>query len=202
MWISVKTAGAAALALLVLSACVADQNYSSRGLNESSFPMRWHHVPQADEWETAGLAALESHAAILPEIVPADIDRWCPAYPDADAAQRSAFWLGLMSSLARHESTWNEAAVGGGGRWFGLVQISPATARGYGCQATSGPALLDGAANVSCALRIWAHTVPRDGVIADGREGIAADWGPMHPSQSRKREDIRAWVREQPYCQG
>ena len=139
MWISVKTAGAAALALLVLSACVADQNYSSRGLNESSFPMRWDHVPQADEWETAGLAALESHAAILPEIVPADIDRWCPAYPDADAAQRSAFWLGLMSSLARHESTWNEAAVGGGGRWFGLVQISPATARGYGCQATSGP---------------------------------------------------------------
>ena len=88
MWISVKTAGAAALALLVLSACVADQSYSSRGVNESSFPMRWDHVPQADEWETAGLAALESHAAILPEIVPADIDRWCPAYPDADAAQR------------------------------------------------------------------------------------------------------------------
>lgn len=192
----------AALALALLSGCVNGQNYSTRGLSDDRFPMRWDHVPQAEAWEVAGLAALDSHAAILPETVPADIERWCPAYPQANETERAAFWLGLMSSLARHESTWNQEAVGGGGRWFGLVQISPATARGYGCQATSGQALLDGAANVSCALRIWAHTVPRDGVVADGRQGIAADWGPMHPSQSRKREDIRAWVRDQPYCQG
>ena len=202
MWKSLKTASAVALTLMLLAGCIGGESYSTRGLNADSFPMRWDHVPQADEWEVAGLAALDSHAAILPDIVPADIDRWCPAYPDANDAQRSAFWLGLMSSLARHESTWNEAAVGGGGRWFGLVQISPATARTYGCQASSAQALLDGGANVSCALRIWAETVPRDGVIAEGRKGIAADWGPLHPSQARKREDIRTWVRAQPYCQG
>ncbi|MDA0187884.1 MAG: transglycosylase SLT domain-containing protein, partial [Proteobacteria bacterium] len=195
MWKSLKTASAVALTLMLLAGCIGGESYSTRGLNADSFPMRWDHVPQADEWEVAGLAALDSHAAILPDIVPADIDRWCPAYPDANDAQRSAFWLGLMSSLARHESTWNEAAVGGGGRWFGLVQISPATARTYGCQASSAQALLDGGANVSCALRIWAETVPRDGVIAEGRKGIAADWGPLHPSQARKREDIRTWVR-------
>ncbi|MDA0924837.1 MAG: transglycosylase SLT domain-containing protein [Proteobacteria bacterium] len=202
MWKSLKTASAVALTLMLLAGCIGGESYSTRGLNADSFPMRWDHVPQADAWEVAGLAALDSHAAILPDIVPADIDRWCPAYPDANDAQRSAFWLGLMSSLARHESTWNEAAVGGGGRWFGLVQISPATARTYGCQASSAQALLDGGANVSCALRIWAETVPRDGVIAEGRKGIAADWGPLHPSQARKREDIRTWVRAQPYCQG
>lgn len=202
MWNSLKTASAVALTLMLLAGCIGGESYSTRGLNADSFPMRWDHVPQADAWEVAGLAALDSHAAILPDIVPSDIDRWCPAYPDANDAQRSAFWLGLMSSLARHESTWNEAAVGGGGRWFGLMQISPATARNFGCQASSAQALLDGEANVSCALRIWAETVPRDGVIAEGRKGIAADWGPLHPSQARKREDIRTWVRAQPYCQG
>lgn len=202
MWNSLKTASAVAITLMLLAGCIGGESYSTRGLNADSFPMRWDHVPQADAWEVAGLAALDSHAAILPDIVPADIDRWCPAYPDANDAQRSAFWLGLMSSLARHESTWNEAAVGGGGRWFGLMQISPTTARNFGCQASSGQALLDGEANVSCALRIWAETVPRDGVIAEGRKGIAADWGPLHPSQARKREDIRTWVRAQPYCQG
>lgn len=202
MWNSLKTASAVALTLMLLAGCIGGESYSTRGLNADSFPMRWDHVPQADAWEVAGLAALDSHAAILPDIVPSDIDRWCPAYPDANDAQRSAFWLGLMSSLARHESTWNEAAVGGGGRWFGLMQISPTTARSYGCQASSAQALLDGEANVSCALRIWAETVPRDGVIAEGRKGIAADWGPLHPSQARKREDIRTWVRAQPYCQG
>ena len=202
MWNSLKTASAVALILMLLAGCIGGESYSTRGLNADSFPMRWDHVPQADAWEVAGLAALDSHAAILPDIVPADIDRWCPAYPDANDAQRSAFWLGLMSSLARHESTWNEAAVGGGGRWFGLMQISPTTARNFGCQASSGQALLDGEANVSCALRTWAETVPRDGVIAEGRKGIAADWGPLHPSQARKREDIRTWVRAQPYCQG
>ena len=202
MWNSLKTASAVAITLMLLAGCIGGESYSTRGLNADSFPMRWDHVPQADAWEVAGLAALDSHAAILPDIVPADIDRWCPAYPDANDAQRSAFWLGLMSSLARHESTWNEAAVGGGGRWFGLMQISPTTARNFGCQASSGQALLDGEANVRCALRIWAETVPRDGVIAEGRKGIAADWGPLHPSQARKREDIRTWVRAQPYCQG
>ena len=88
--------------------------------------------------------------------------------------------------------------MGGDGRWFGLVQISPATARGYGCDARSGEALKDGSANLSCAIRIWAETVPRDGVVSAGGGGIAADWGPM--VQTRKREDMRAWVRQQDYC--
>lgn len=190
------------MCLSLLSACLAVPSVSTRGAQDDSFPMRWDHIPTAPQWEAAGRVALESHAAVLPALVPDDIDSWCPAYEQADQARREAFWLGLVSALARHESTWQETAVGGNGRWFGLVQISPATARGYGCQATTGAALLDGSANISCALRIWAQTVPRDGVVAQGRRGIAADWGPMHPSQSTKREDIRSWVQDQPYCRG
>ncbi len=164
--------------------------------------MRWAHVPGHEAWEAASFAALDTHAAILPTIVPDDIDEWCPAYTDNDLEERREFWVGLMSTLARHESTWNPTVVGGGGRWFGLVQISPATARFYQCEATSGQALLDGADNVSCAYRIWATTVPRDNMVSRGNRGVAADWGPMHSSQSHKREDMRRWIRQQSFCQG
>jgi len=125
---------------------------------------------------------------------------WCPGYAGAGTDQRAAFWAGLFSALAEHESTWNPAAVGGGGRWFGLVQIAPATARSYDCDAETGDALRDGAENLACAVRIAAQTVPRDGVVATGRGGLAADWGPF--MNAGKRADMAAWTRVQPYCQG
>jgi len=163
-------------------------------------PMGWDHRPEATLWTEASLDALASHGATLPAIVPADIEHWCPAYPEAPLAQRQAFWAGLFSALAKYESTWNPSAVGGGGRWFGLVQIAPATARAYGCAAQSGNALKDGAANLRCAIRIAARTVPRDGVVAAGGGGVAADWGPM--AVASKREQIAAWTRAQGYCRG
>lgn len=167
----------------------------------ASLPVtKWDHRTEAPLWTEASLNALRSHGAPLVSLVPADAESWCPGYDTATPAEREAFWVGLLSALAEHESTWNPSAVGGGGRWFGLVQISPATARGYGCQAGSGDALKDGTMNLSCAIRIWANTVSRDGVIAAGGGGVAADWGPFH--QSRKREAMKAWTRAQPYCQG
>lgn len=189
----------ALICLVALSGCALSPFGASHASEEVAV-MRWAHVDGHQAWETAAFAALDSHAAVLPTLVPEDIDSWCPGYADNDLEERRQFWVGLMSALARHESTWSPDVVGGGGRWFGLVQISPATARHYGCQATSGAALLDGAANTSCALRIWAATVPRDMRVADGNRGVAADWGPMHSSQSHKRDDIRDWVGAQPFC--
>ena len=111
---------------------------------------------------------------------------------------RAAFWVGLMSALAKHESTYRQTAVGGGGRWYGLLQILPATARGYKCNDPSREGLKVGTRNLSCAVRIMATTVPRDQVVSAGMRGVAADWGPFH--SSRKREDMRKWVRSQEYC--
>ena len=94
-----------------------------------------------------------------------------------------------------------QTAIGGGGRWHGLLQILPGTARSYGCEARSGAALRNGGATLSCALRIMAVTVRRDGVV-HGRgsswQGVSADWGPMR-SQS-KRADIANWTRSMPAC--
>lgn len=195
--------GASVTAVLSLTACNALSDISFPGFAREPAVveapvMRWDHRPDGESWTATAFAALDTHASVLPTLVPADIAQWCPAYPEAPLENREAFWTGLMSALARHESTWNQQAVGGGGRWFGLVQISPATARHYGCQATSGQALLDGDANISCAMRIWATTVPRDGVVAASRGGVAADWGPF--VQAPKREEMRQWISSQPYC--
>lgn len=162
--------------------------------------MRWSHRREADHWSRAARAALRSHASALPRTVPKDIDDWCPAYTTNDTSGREAFWIGLLSALAKHESTFRPTAVGGGGKWYGLMQILPATARGYGCRATSRSALKRGSANLQCALRIMAMTVSRDRVVSYGMRGVAADWGPFH--NSAKRKDMMAWTREQPFCSG
>jgi len=161
--------------------------------------MAWDHRPEGQDWTEATLAALQAEGAPLLSQVPGDIGHWCPAYVAAGPEQRAAFWAGLLSALARFESTWNPEAVGGGGRWFGLVQISPATARHYGCDADSGGALTDGAANLSCAVEIASETVLRDGVVAAGG-GLAADWGPF--TSAEKRGQMQEWVSSQSYCQG
>jgi len=163
--------------------------------------MRWQHMAGNALWTRAAFSALKDHGKPLVDMVPRDIANWCPAYPTNNDAQRRAFWVGYMSALSKHESTYKPWAVGGGGRWYGLLQILPATARGYKCTAGTGEALKSGAANLSCGVRIMAHTVQRDGVI-HGRDskwrGVSADWGPMR-SES-KRRDMANWLKRQNYC--
>jgi len=162
---------------------------------------RWSHRAEARLWTRAALSALKAHGRPLVTMVPRDIAKWCPAYTTAGPDQRGAFWVGFMSALAKHESTYKPTAVGGGGKWYGLLQILPATARGYHCVARSGNALKHGPSNLSCAVRIMAVTVPRDGVI-HGHDrkwrGVSADWGPMR--SRAKRADMAGWLRRQSYC--
>lgn len=158
----------------------------------------WDHKEEGRAWTKSALTALDRHGAVLVKTVPADIDAYCPGYQTAGPEGRKAFWVTFLSALAKHESTWRADASGGGGQWHGLLQISPATARGYGCRAGTAGALKDGGANLSCALRIMAVTVPRDGVISAGMRGVAADWGPFH--QASKRSDIQRITRNAAAC--
>jgi len=162
--------------------------------------LRWDNHPRGTRWSIAIMNALRTHGRGLVYVVLADIEAWCPAYESGDDDQRAAFWAGLVSALAWHESTHRPTAVGGGGLWFGLTQIAPPTADWRNCEVTTGEGLLDGPANLRCAIRIMAITVPRDGVVSAGMRGVAADWGPFH--SSRKREDMRQWVSRQDYCRG
>jgi hypothetical protein len=160
--------------------------------------LRWDGHSQDMDWTLATMAALRGPGASLARTVPRDIADWCPGYEAAGTGQRRAFWAGLVSALAWHESTHR----GRGGRRRALVRAGADLA---GDGALSGlPGDLGrgapgrGPANLRCGLRIMGATVPRDGVVSRGMRGVAADWGPFH--STRKREDMRQWLRAQDYC--
>ena len=162
---------------------------------------RWEFRRDGSLWTRVSLAAVHSHGKVLLETVPNDIDEWCPAYPDNDAEDRAAFWAGLLSTLSRYESTWNPSAVGGGGQWFGLLQIYPPTAEFRDCRVQTGRELKNGADNLNCAVRIMAITVPRDMSISENSSrwrGVAADWGPIRNDWMRR--DMQRYTKRQTYC--
>ncbi|MEO0915654.1 MAG: transglycosylase SLT domain-containing protein [Pseudomonadota bacterium] len=169
---------------------------------DNSLPRaRWEHRADGPLWTRVVLSAVESHGADLLTVVPDDVTEWCPAYVDNDAKARAAFWAGFVSTLARYESTWNPRAVGGNGRWFGLMQIYPPTAEFRDCRVQTGEGLKSGADNLNCAIRIMNITVPRDNAISskDTRwRGVAADWGPIRNDWMRR--DMQNYTKRQVYC--
>jgi hypothetical protein len=174
---------------------------SELSMNDFQPAMRWDHRQEAPEWTGLTLVAVAGEDEKLADDVPADIAAWCPGYPTATLAERRLFWVGLLSALAKHESTWNPRASGGGGKWIGLTQIAPSTARQYGCEARSSAALKDGAANLACAVEIMADNVAADGMVAGNRGtlGLGRDWAPFR--KASKRADMAKWVSSQAYCQ-
>ncbi len=169
---------------------------------DNNFPRaRWEHRSLGPLWTRVVISAVETHGSELLETVPRDIDDWCPAYAENDAGDRAAFWAGFVSTLSRYESTWNPRAVGGGGRWFGLMQIYPPTAEFRDCRVRTGEDLKRGSDNLNCAIRIMNVTVPRDNAISvkDGRwRGVAADWGPIRNDWMRR--DMQRYTKRQVYC--
>lgn len=162
---------------------------------------RWDHQPQAAEWTTRSLVAVAARDDVLASRVPGDIETWCPRYETASLAERRAFWVGLLSAVAKYESSWNPRASGGGGRYIGLMQISPKSASNYRCAVTSSSGLKDGGANLECAVKLLAYQVERDGVVAGkGNRGIGRDWMPLR--KSAKRAEMASWTRKQAYCAG
>ena len=198
----IRTFLAGALAALTLTACapvrLPDVGALPAGVTLPA--MRWDHLPDAADWTRRSLIALARHDNVLAARVPADIAAWCPGYEKASLQDRRAFWAGLMSATAKYESGWNARASGGGGRYIGLMQISPGTAANYGCDARSTTALKDGGANLECAVEIIARQVGNDGVVVgQGNRGIGRDWMPFR--KAAKRAEISAWTRSQSYCQ-
>jgi hypothetical protein len=186
---------------VVLTAALAACSFSTKSPEMAGPPaMRWDFHPEAPAWTAATFTALEHQGAALATQVPDDIATFCPGYAENTDAERRAFWAGLFSALAKHESTWNPAASGGGGRWIGLMQISPTSASYYGCVADSAAELKDGGANLACAVRIAAVQVARDNMVAggNGAQGVGRDWAPLRDAE--KRADIAAWTRSQSYC--
>ena len=188
------------LAAATLSACVTSDGTASLSSSGQMPPMQWDVRPEGKDWTADTLAALAEHDPVLAETVPADVTAWCPGYASAPVADRRAFWAGLMSAVARYESTWNPQASGGGGRYIGIMQISPVSADFHQCEADTVSELKNGSDNLECAAQMMAKAVARDGlVVGGGNRGIGRDWMPFRNAE--KRAAMAAWTRAQPYCQ-
>ena len=106
-----------AVALLALMLPAACNSMEARNASSEVPVARWDFRPEGRQWTEASVAALASYGQPLVNIVPRDIEAWCPGYEDATEMERKAFWVGLLSSLAKHESTWRPrppAAAGSG----------------------------------------------------------------------------------------
>lgn len=188
------------LAAMLPAAC---SDIASRADTGAMPAMQWDHRPEAAVWTGATIAAVATHGSALIETDLADVATFCPGYETASEADRKAFWVGLLSGLAKYESTWNPQAAGAGGRYRGLLQIFPQTAFYRGCDIDNAGELYDGAKNLSCAVRIASAAVERDGVVAGGPGnwgGVAADWPPLR--NAAKRAEIASFTRAQSYCRG
>jgi len=191
-----------ALALLLglaLPACLAPvrAQVQAPATVPAAVATRWDHRPEATAWTTAMMEALQTDGAAMLAMVPEDVQDYCPGYTTATPAQRAAFYVAFFSGLARFESTWNPRASGAGGRYRGLLQISPGTARAHDCALGDG-GLYDGATNLACAVRVANAAITRDGVLTRASGGIAADWPPLRTPS--RRAEIAAFTRGLPQC--
>jgi hypothetical protein len=163
--------------------------------------LRWDGRSGSQAWSMALMMEIQRHPRTFLAKTPRDINAFCPGFAEGSSSDRAAFWAAILSGIARHESGSNPRAAGAGGRYLGLMQISPATANHYGCDA-EGSDLLNGGANMTCAVKIAARNVSRDGLVvgqSGAWRGVARDWMVLRDKSAR--EDIFGWIKKQPYCQ-
>lgn len=172
---------------------------------------QWDSRPAGRDWTRFALGGVDSLAQALLATVPSDVGAYCPRYAQANPADRRAFWVGLMSALARFESDFDPSVEFTEPNIFdvqgnrvvsrGLLQISRESANGYGCGITNELQLHDPATNLTCAVRIMNRLVARDGVIASTASpwrGMAAYWRPFRGPD--RRAAIQQWTSAQTYC--
>lgn len=194
---SFKTGLFGIFAAVILAGCSLQATQKAEATTSPA--MRWDHHPEAAKWTANTLLAVAEEDAVLAQRVPQDVAQWCPGYEDGSLAERRAFWAGLVSAVGKYESSYNPRASGGGGRYIGIMQISPRSAANYGCDAKSASALKDGSANLACAVEMVAHHVARDGqAVGGGNRGIGRDWMPFR--KAKQRAEMRDWISQQSYC--
>ena len=153
-----------AVAILFLSTLATAQDYAA-----------WAKKNTDGSWTAATEAAVANSE--LSSVVPADIEKFCPAYTNRSAEERRIFWVGLLSILARPESNFKPEtkytesfadAQGNKDGSRGLLQISieSANQKKYSCVIKKAEDLHDPSVNLACGVKILDAWVKTDKVIA------------------------------------
>ncbi len=173
----------------------------------------WSSVDADGSWTTAAEEAVRDTS--LPESLPADIEAYCPRYPDLRAEDRVRFWVGLLSAMAEFESDldprtrYTESIRDSQGQPIvsrGLLQLSIESANQarYACRIESAQDLHDPSTNIRCGARILSYWVASDQVIASSRgehRGAARYWSVLR-SRNRSAEEIGGMTSQLPFCAG
>lgn len=190
---------------------------AASGAARADYPAAaWDAEPDGARWTAFAHAAVEQHGQSLLQTIPTDIEQFCPGFASRGEKDRQAFWVFLMSSLAKFESSYNPATsfdettvdtgmVTRDGAPIisrGLLQISRESANGYGCGIADPQQLHDPETNIVCGVRIFNRWIERDGVIS-GKEGkrwrgLARYFSPFR--SAKKLASMQADASRQPYC--
>ncbi len=181
----------------------------------------WVHKAAADEWTDLTGVAIDEIGAPLVASVPSDAEAFCPAFRQLSSEGRRAFWISLISAMARFESSFDPSvsfdekkhcpscawAVTRDGRNVvsrGLLQLSQESANGYrGCSVPVADELRlhEPALNLMCGVAIMSKLVSEDGVISGGRpgswQGGARYWSVLRPGKLSK---IQSFTAGTSYC--
>ncbi len=151
----------------------------------------------------------------LPSAVPKDIGKFCPAYKHLPRKKRIQFWVGLLSSMAEFESTFDPGAAARGPSKDvfrrrdtnrGLLQISKESANqpGYSCGIKKAKRLHNPAIHLPCAVKILSTWVSADHVIASYKgnkktRGGGRYWAVLQEKNGRLPA-ISSFTRNLPFC--
>jgi hypothetical protein len=174
----------------------------------------WREVNTDGSWTKMAEEAVQ--ASSLAERVPTDVAILCPPYARLGQADRTRFWVGLLSVMARCESNFKPQttyvepdirdAAGDNVVSRGLLQISQESAnqRAYECGIVNAKDLHEPRVNLACAARIMKHWVTKDGVIAAQKKpavGSARYWSVLRTWHKRWPE-IPAFTTSLDACKG
>lgn len=163
-------------------------------------------VARGPEYTGYTVEALSTHAPALTAHVPSDVQTFCPTYEFMDSTGRTAFWVALISAVAKYESGFNsnarysESFSDSSGRGVvsrGLLQLSLESVKYYGCDITTESELHDANKNLSCGVRILNKLVMQSNSIStealpNSRSrwaGAARYWSVLRPGH--KLAEIR-----------
>lgn len=154
----------------------------------------WSNSGAHRMWTMAAEAAVT--ATDLISQTPKDIDRFCPSYPSLSLYDKSRFWAGLLSAMAKFESNFDTQTAftetlrdsqGNPVVSRGLLQISVESANQerYGCGTLMASDLHNPVVNLSCGARILSKWVRDDGVISHSETRVAGGgryWSVLRPN--------------------
>lgn len=173
----------------------------------------WAQNNRDGSWTRSAESAVANSPLI--QLVPKDIQYFCPTYPKLHHEERRKFWVGLLSAMAKPESNfkperfYQEKFLDAKGRPVisrGLLQISieSANQQRYGCGIPYAAKLHDPDVNLACGVKIMSKWVATDGVIAKHTQprthkGGGRYWSTLRPQRGHLRA-IADFTRNLPFC--